>query len=187
MSEWVNIRRRNFCLSFFFVLVWLWTEKYVYWHIQKKIFTISRINTNDGKEIPYLLFMNYFLFINSQEIIYLINVRHQLIQLMITIYQQVMSMVEWNISIFIEIYLFLGFNRDHRIRSSLPFIVKPAVNTSKSNSLGRRFFLFFLFNENKNFFLLLGLCFLICANETKKVLLPANISCLDTLKALFVR
>ncbi|CAF2389523.1 unnamed protein product [Rotaria sp. Silwood2] len=28
------------------------------------------------------------------------------------------------------------FNRNHRIRSSLPFIVKPAVNTSKLNSLG---------------------------------------------------
>ncbi|CAF3391409.1 unnamed protein product [Rotaria sp. Silwood1] len=60
-----------------------------------------------------------------------------------------------------------GFNRNHRIRSSLPFIVKPAVNKSKSNSL--------------------GLCFLICGNETKKILLPAYISCLDTLKALFVR
>ncbi|CAF2389513.1 unnamed protein product [Rotaria sp. Silwood2] len=34
---------------------------------------------------------------------------------------------------------------------------------------------------------MLGLCFLICGNETKKVLLPAYISCLDTLKALFVR
>ncbi|UJR10453.1 hypothetical protein I4U23_014657 [Adineta vaga] len=60
-----------------------------------------------------------------------------------------------------------GFVRNHRIRSSLPFIVKPAVNSSKSNSL--------------------GLCFLICGNETRKVLLPANISCMDTLKALFVR
>ncbi|CAF0865473.1 unnamed protein product [Rotaria sordida] len=60
-----------------------------------------------------------------------------------------------------------GFNRNNRVRSSLPFIVKPAVNKSKSNSL--------------------GLCFLICGNETKKVLLPAYISCLDTLKALFVR
>ncbi|CAF0849076.1 unnamed protein product [Adineta ricciae] len=60
-----------------------------------------------------------------------------------------------------------SFVRNHRIRSSLPFIVKPATNSSKSNSL--------------------GLCFLICGNETKKILLPANISCIDTLKALFVR
>ena len=28
-----------------------------------------------------------------------------------------------------------GFNRNHRIRSSLPFIIKPAV---KSNSLGKK-------------------------------------------------
>ncbi|CAF1128370.1 unnamed protein product [Adineta steineri] len=60
-----------------------------------------------------------------------------------------------------------GFIRNNQIRSSLPFIIKPAINTSKTNSL--------------------GLCFLICGNETKKVLLPAYISCLDTLKALFVR
>jgi hypothetical protein len=32
---------------------------------------------------------------------------------------------------------FLGFARGHRIRSSLPFIIKPAVNVSKSNSLGQ--------------------------------------------------
>jgi hypothetical protein len=29
-----------------------------------------------------------------------------------------------------------GFSRNHRIRSSLPFIIKPAV---KSNSLGKKF------------------------------------------------
>lgn len=57
-----------------------------------------------------------------------------------------------------------GFSRQERLRSSLPFIIKPAA---KSNSL--------------------GLCFLICENETKKVLLPPFISCMDTLKALFVR
>ncbi|CAF0721604.1 unnamed protein product [Rotaria sordida] len=60
-----------------------------------------------------------------------------------------------------------GFTRGQRIRSSLPFIIKPATNNSKSISL--------------------GLCFLICGDETKKVLLPSYISCLDTLKALFVR
>ncbi|UJR35465.1 hypothetical protein I4U23_028221 [Adineta vaga] len=60
-----------------------------------------------------------------------------------------------------------GFIRGQRNRSSLPFIIKPASNISKSNSL--------------------GLCFLICGDETKKVLLPSYISCIDTLKALFVR
>ncbi|CAF1682857.1 unnamed protein product [Adineta ricciae] len=60
-----------------------------------------------------------------------------------------------------------GFVRGQRNRSSLPFIIKPASNISKANSL--------------------GLCFLICGDETKKVLLPSYISCIDTLKALFVR
>ncbi|CAM2716065.1 unnamed protein product [Rotaria socialis] len=60
-----------------------------------------------------------------------------------------------------------GFTRGQRIRSSLPFIIKPATNNLKSSSL--------------------GLCFLICGDETKKVLLPSYISCIDTLKALFVR
>ncbi|CAF3379771.1 unnamed protein product [Rotaria sp. Silwood1] len=69
--------------------------------------------------------------------------------------------------VFNEKFHLLGFTRGQRIRSSLPFIIKPATNNSKSNSL--------------------GLCFLICGDETKKVLLPSYISCLDTLKALFVR
>ncbi|CAF3922726.1 unnamed protein product, partial [Adineta steineri] len=60
-----------------------------------------------------------------------------------------------------------GFIRGQRNRSSLPFIIKPATNMAKTNSL--------------------GLCFLICGGETKKVLLPSYISCIDTLKALFVR
>jgi hypothetical protein len=34
------------------------------------------------------------------------------------------------------IFLLLGFTRGHRIRSSLPFIIKPPTNTSKSHSLG---------------------------------------------------
>jgi hypothetical protein len=82
---------------------------------------------------------------------------------------------------FIQYLLLLGFNRNQRIRSSLPFIVKPAV---KTNSLGN---LFIINIKEMNILFSVGLCFLICGNETKKVLLPPYISCLDTLKALFVR
>ena len=87
-----------------------------------------------------------------------------------------------------SLYSFLGFTRGQRIRSSLPFIIKPAINTSKTSSLGLRCALSSdLELDETKVALILGLCFLICGDETKKVLLPSNISCLDTLKALFVR
>ncbi|CAF0787603.1 unnamed protein product [Didymodactylos carnosus] len=58
-----------------------------------------------------------------------------------------------------------NFARGHRTRTSLPVIVRPATN--KTNSL--------------------GLCFLCVGDETKKVLLPNEVTCTDTVKALFVR
>ncbi|CAF1185112.1 unnamed protein product, partial [Didymodactylos carnosus] len=58
-----------------------------------------------------------------------------------------------------------GFTRGYRTRTSLPVIVRPA--STKVSSL--------------------GLCFLCVGDEIKKVLLPNEVTCTDTVKALFVR
>lgn len=74
-----------------------------------------------------------------------------------------------------------GFRRGGKQRSSLPVVRTPSKTLERPLGISNRILVIVLH------FLISGLVFLQYRNETKRALLPNEITSIDTVKALFVR